>query len=63
MPYPGRPVLDVLPQFVGTAVVRQTPEQRQQLLTFVAREYAAGKSLRQLAELTGRSQAVLCTCQ
>ena len=52
MPYPARPVLPVLPQFIGTAGVRQTPEQRQQLLEFVASEYAAGRSLR-----------LLCTCQ
>lgn len=59
MPYPARPVLNVLPQFVGTSGVRQTPGQRQQLLEFVAREYAAGRSLRQLAELTGRSQTAI----
>lgn len=52
MPYPARPVLNVLPQFIGTAGARQTPEQRKQLLEFVAREYAAGRSLR-----------LLCTCQ
>lgn len=59
MPYPARPVLDVLPQFVGTAGTRQTPEQRTQLLEFVCREYAGGRSLRQLAELTGRSQSAI----
>lgn len=59
MPYPARPVLDVLPQFVGTAGTRQTPEQRAQLLEFVSREYAGGRSLRQLAELTGRSQSAI----
>lgn len=63
MAYPSRPTLQVLPEFVGTAGVRQTPEQRARLLGFVAEEYQAGRSIRQLAELTGRTQSVLCTCQ
>jgi hypothetical protein len=33
------------------------------LLAYVAREYKAGRSLREPAELTGRTQSVLCTCQ
>ncbi|MFC7596978.1 helix-turn-helix domain-containing protein [Terrabacter sp. GCM10028922] len=63
MPYPGRRVLHVLPEFVGTAGIRQTREQRARLLAFCADQYAAGRSIHELAELTGRSQAVLCTCQ
>lgn len=63
MPYPGRPVLDVLPEFVGTASTRQTPQQRERLLTFCAEQYRAGRSIHELAELTGRTQSVLCTCQ
>lgn len=63
MVYPGRPVREPLPQFVGTAGARQTPEQREALLEFVAAEYQAGRSLRELGELTARSQTVLCTCQ
>lgn len=59
MPYPGRPVLEPLPQFRGTAGVRQSPEQRGELLAFVAREYRNGRSLRQLAELTDRSQTAV----
>lgn len=60
MPYPGRPVLQVLPQFVGTAGVRtQTPEQCARLLAFVAAEYERGRSLRELAELTGRTQTAV----
>lgn len=60
MPYPPRPQLQVLPQFVGTSGVRQTPEQRAQLLTFVKLEYVEnGRSLRELAELTGRSQTAI----
>lgn len=59
VPYPGRPVLEVLPQFVGTASTRQTPEQRARLLAFCADQYLAGRSLRELAELTGRTQSAV----
>lgn len=59
MSYPGKPVPDPLPQFRGTALVRQTPEQREALIEFVAQEYQAGKSLRDLAALTDRSQTAI----
>ena len=59
MPYPSRPTLTVLPQFRGTASVRQTPEQRAALLAFVDEHYRAGQSLRQLAEATGRTQSAI----
>lgn len=59
MVYPGRPVREPLPQFVGTAGARQTPEQREELLEFVAAEYQAGRSLRELGELTARSQTAI----
>ncbi|WP_420113773.1 helix-turn-helix domain-containing protein [Pseudactinotalea sp.] len=60
MVYPSRPALRVLPQFVGTAGTQgQSPEQRQRLREFVAAEYAAGRSLRELGELTGRSQSAV----
>lgn len=59
MVYPGRPTLKVLARFVGTAGVHQTPQQRQQLRLYVATEYAAGRSLRELAELTGRTQTAI----
>ena len=59
MAYPSRPTLATLPQFRGTAGVRQTPQQRAQLLAFMAEQYAAGPSLRELAELTGRTQAAV----
>src|SRR3712207_7461550 len=36
--------------------VRQTPEQRAALLSFVAQQYEAGLSLCELAELTDRTQ-------
>lgn len=58
MSYPGRPTLEVLPEFVGTAGVKQTAEQRKRLRAFVAEEYQAGRSLRELGELTGRTQTV-----
>lgn len=60
MPYPSRPVLEVLPAFVGTAGTRsQTPEQRARLREFVAAEYQRGRSLRELGELTGRTQTAV----
>lgn len=59
MPYPARPVPDPLPQFVGTATVRQTQEQREALLSFVENGYASGKSLRELAALTDRTQTAV----
>jgi predicted transcriptional regulator len=57
--YPGRKVHDVLPQFAGTNVIKPTREQRAELLAFVARGYPAGRSLRELAELTGRTQTAI----
>lgn len=59
MVYPGRPVLKPLPQFRGTASNRPTPEQRTALIEFVAHEYQAGRSLRELAELTDRTQTAI----
>ncbi|WP_370692290.1 helix-turn-helix domain-containing protein [Nocardioides sp.] len=60
MAYPTRPALETLPEFANSATSRgQTPAQRQRLRTFVAAEYAAGRSLRELAELTGRTQTAV----
>lgn len=59
MSYPSRPVLTVLDQFRDTASVRQSAAQRHQLLKFVTVEYQQGKSLRELAELTGRTQSAV----
>lgn len=59
MPYPTRPTLAVLPQFVGTVSTRPTPAQRAQLLAFVAEHYQAGRSVHELAELTGRTQTAV----
>ena len=47
------------PQFAGTNVIKPTAEQRAELLVFVAKEYPAGRSLRELAELTGRTQTAV----
>jgi predicted transcriptional regulator len=60
MPYPSRPVLSVLPEFEDTNHTRlQTPEQRARLREFVVEQYRAGRSLRELAELTGRTQTAV----
>ena len=57
MPYPPRPHLRSLPAFAGTARSGTVPSQRlqAQLEAFVLTEYAAGRSLRQIAELVDRS--------
>jgi hypothetical protein len=57
MPYPPRPQLRPLPAFAGTARTGTVPSQRlqAQLEAFVLGEYAAGRSLRQIAELIDRS--------
>jgi hypothetical protein len=44
---------------VGTASTRQTSEQRARLLAFCAEQYVAGRSIHELAELTGRSQSAV----
>lgn len=59
MPYPLRPTRAVLPQFEGAASTRQSREQRERLLDFCAVEYRAGRSIHELAEVTGRSQAAV----
>ena len=57
MPYPPRPQLCPLPAFAGTARTGTVPDRRLQarLEAFVLAEYAAGRSLRQIAELIDRS--------
>lgn len=59
MPYPGRPVLETLAQFAHSNVIKPTLAQRAALLEFVAEQYQAGRSLREFAELTGRSQTAV----
>lgn len=39
--------------------MRQTPHQRAALLAFVREQYLAGRSLRELGELTGRTQPAI----
>jgi hypothetical protein len=57
--YPPRPQLRPLAQFRGTAVGGKRPRthdaEHQRLVDFVLEQYAAGRSLRQIAELTDRS--------
>lgn len=58
MPYPGRPALQPLPRSAGTAGqggAYADPE----LVAFVLEEYAAGRSLREIAELTDRSHSAI----
>jgi hypothetical protein len=59
VPYPSRPQLRPLPEFRGTAVGGRRPKEQdaahQQLVRYVVDQYAAGRSLRQIAELTDRS--------
>lgn len=59
MVYPGRPLPPPLPQFVGTATIKQTPAQRVALLDYVEQCYREGKSLRVLAAETDRTQAAI----
>jgi hypothetical protein len=54
MPYPPRPQLQPLPEFVGTAVSRPDPQVQARVEAFVLEQYSAGRSLRELAELTDR---------
>lgn len=58
--YPVRPTHTVLPEFLGTSGIKQTAAQRQRLIEFVRDEYInTGRSLRELGELTGRSQGAI----
>ncbi len=58
MPYPSRPVLEVLPQFRGDVKNGYNLLQRDRFDRFVAEQYAAGQ-LRELGELTGRTQTAV----
>jgi hypothetical protein len=56
MSYPPRPQLRPRPEFKGTATPgRPAPDAHQRVVDYVLAEYAAGRSLRQIAELTDRS--------
>ena len=55
VPYPPRRTLAPLSQFAGTASSRPDPVVQARVETFIVEQYAAGRSLRELAELTDRS--------
>ena len=57
MPYPPRPQLQPLPRFAGTGASRPDPALLADLEAFVLTQYRAGRSLRQIAELTDRSHS------
>jgi hypothetical protein len=59
VPYPPRPQLRPLPDFVGTAVSRPDPAVQAAVERFVLEQYAAGRSLREIAELTDRSHSAI----
>lgn len=58
VPYPPRPQLRPLPEFTGT---RDSAPPRLQawLEAFIVGQYAEGRSLREIAELTDRSQTAV----
>jgi hypothetical protein len=55
VPYPPRPHLRPRPEFAGSASPRPNQEVQARVEAFIVEQYAAGRSLRQLAELTDRS--------
>ncbi|MGX5653679.1 helix-turn-helix domain-containing protein [Geodermatophilus nigrescens] len=55
MPYPPRPPLSALPEFAGTALPHPNPAVQRRVESFVVEQYRAGRSLREIAELTDRS--------
>ena len=59
MPYPPRPQLTPLPEFAGTAVSRPDSAVQARVERFIRDGYAAGRSLRELAELTDRSHSAV----
>ena len=59
MPYPPRPQLRPLPEFAGTAVSRPAPAVQARVEAFVLEQYAGGRSLREIAELTDRSHSAV----
>ncbi|WP_127572810.1 helix-turn-helix domain-containing protein [Georgenia faecalis] len=59
MPYPSRPVLEPLAPFKYDLKNGYNPFQLHRFDAFVAEQYAAGLSLRQVAELTGRTQTAV----
>jgi hypothetical protein len=55
MPYLPRPQRAVPPEFVGTASPRPDPTVQARVEAFIVEHYRAGRSLRELCELTDRS--------
>ncbi|MGY1706411.1 helix-turn-helix domain-containing protein [Geodermatophilus sp. SYSU D00697] len=55
MPCPPRKEHRPVAAFAGTASPRLDPDVQAQVERFVVEQYASGRSLRELAELTGRS--------
>lgn len=55
MSYPSRPVHEVLPQFRSDLKNGYNRFQRDRFDRFAAEQYSAGRSLREIAELTGRT--------
>jgi hypothetical protein len=58
VPYPPRPQLRPLPEFIGTRDSAH-PVLQARLETFVVGQYAEGRSLREIAELVDRSQTAV----
>ncbi|MGY1832607.1 helix-turn-helix domain-containing protein [Geodermatophilus sp. SYSU D01180] len=59
VPYPPRPLLRPLPEFAGSAHPRPDLALQRSVEDYIRREYAAGRSLRELAELTDRSHSAI----
>jgi hypothetical protein len=59
--YPPGPRLRPLPEFSGTAKPRPDPTLQARVEAFIVEQYAAGRSLRQLAELTDQSFSAVGT--
>jgi hypothetical protein len=59
VPYPSRPILDPLAPFTYDLKNGYNLFQRDRFDAFVAEQYTAGLSLRQIAELTGRTQTAV----
>lgn len=59
MAYPSRPMRDILPTFRGDLKNGYNPFQRDRFDRFVAEQYTAGRSLREIGELTGRTQTAV----
>lgn len=59
LPYPPRPQLKPLPEFAGSAHPRPDPALQRRVEEYISSQYTAGRSLRELAELTDRSHSAI----